>query len=336
MDLSPAQSPLSAPGPGAPHVIAIDHLSKRFGHLVAVNDVSLAVDKGTIFGLLGPNGSGKSTLIRMLCGLLVPSAGGAQVLGYDIVRESISIRERIGYVSQKFSLYPDLSAQENLAFFGSVYGLRRRLRARMEAVIQLTGLGPYAKQVAVNLSGGWKQRLALACALIHEPPMIFLDEPTAGIDPVARRQLWDLLFRLAAQGVTLFVTTHYMDEAERCTRVGYIYQGRLLVCGPPNQLKAMAEVTPAGTRWAQVDCASPARALEHLRRVPGVLAATLLGAAVHLRTRKSLTDDMIRGALQQDLGLQSDVRPVAPVLEDVFVTLTQAASQNNPRCEGTS
>ena len=309
--------------------IEIDQLSKRFGHLLAVNNVSFNVEKGEIFGLLGPNGSGKSTLIRMLCGLLLPSGGRAQVLGYDIVRDSLAIRERIGYVSQKFSLYSDLSVHENLEFYGSVYGLGRRLHERMHAVMDLTGLGPYEHQIAFTLSGGWRQRLALACALIHEPPMVFLDEPTAGIDPVARRQLWDLLFRLAAQGVTLFVTTHYMDEAERCTHVGYIYLGRLLVCGPPNELKAMSDVTPAGTRWAQVDCASPTRALEHLRRVPGVLSATLFGAAVHLRTDKSLTDDIIRATLQTDLGLQSDVRAVAPILEDVFVMLTEASQQTS-------
>jgi ABC-type multidrug transport system ATPase subunit len=308
-------------------VIEVDHLAKRFGHLVAVNEVSFEVQKGTIFGLLGPNGSGKSTLIRMLCGLLVPSGGAARVLGYDVVRDSLAIRERIGYVSQKFSLYSDLSVRENLQFFGSIYGLGRRLHERMDAVVQLAALGPYVDQVAGLLSGGWKQRLALACALIFEPEVIFLDEPTAGIDPVARRALWDLLFRLSAQGVTLFVTTHYMDEAERCTRVGYIYLGRLLVCGPPHDLKAMSDVTPSGTWWAQVDCEQPTRALEYLRGVPGVLSATLFGAAVHLRARQALTDDNIREVLRRGLAIESDVRSVAPILEDVFVTLTEASQQ---------
>lgn len=305
-------------------VVSVNRLTKRFGHLVAVNEVSLSIDKGSIFGLLGPNGSGKSTLIRMLCGLLVPSAGSAQVLGYDIVRDSLAIRERIGYVSQKFSLYPDLTVQENLEFYGAIYGLGRRLRERMQSVMALVGLQPYEHSPAWTLSGGWKQRLALACALIHEPSMVFLDEPTAGIDPVARRQLWDLLFRLSAQGVTLLVTTHYMDEAERCTRVGYIHTGRLLVCGPPAQLKAMTDVTPAGTRWAQVECENPTRALEYLRTVPGVISATLFGAAIHLRTEKTLTDELIREALQSGLGITSEVRSVAPLLEDVFVMLTEA------------
>jgi len=309
-------------------VIEVSRLSKRFGPLVAVDEVALDVDKGAIFGLLGPNGSGKSTLIRMLCGLLVPSLGRATVLGYDIVRDSLAIRERIGYVSQKFSLYADLTARENLEFYGSIYGLGRRLDERAGAVIELTGLGPHVNQLSGNLSGGWKQRLALACALIHEPTMVFLDEPTAGIDPVARRQLWDLLFKLSAQGVTLFVTTHYMDEAERCTRVGYIYMGRLLVCGRPGELKAMSDVTPPGTRWAQVQCDSPTRALEHLRRVPGVLSATLFGAAVHLRTEQRLTDAMIQEALRRDLGLDSQVATVSPILEDVFVTLTEASQRH--------
>ena len=315
-------------------VIEVDHLSKRFGHLVAVDEVSFEVEKGTIFGLLGPNGSGKSTLIRMLCGLLVPSGGRARVLGYDIVRDSLSIRERIGYLSQKFSLYSDLTARENMQFLSSIYGLGARTAERVDAITDLTGLRPYMDQVAATLSGGWKQRLALACALIHEPPVVFLDEPTAGIDPVARRQLWDMLFRLSAQGVTLFVTTHYMDEAERCTRVGYIYQGRLLVCGPPGELKAMSDVTPEGTRWAQVDCENPTRALEHLRRVPGVISATLFGAAVHLRTQKTLTDDALREVLRRDLGIESDVRAVAPILEDVFVALTEASQQAENQSSG--
>lgn len=310
-----------------PVVIDVQHLSRRFGSLIAVNDVSFQVRRGAIFGLLGPNGSGKSTIIRMLCGVLQPSAGEAHVLGFDASRETEAIKRRIGYMSQRFSLYADLSVRENLEFYGRIYGLSpERLVERSRAVQELTGIGNRLGQLAGTLSGGWKQRLALACALIHEPDVVFLDEPTAGIDPVARRSLWDLLFQLSAQGVTLFVTTHYMDEAERCTSVGYIYSSRLIVCGEPDDLKQLPDVTPSGTRRFELDVSSPTTRLAELRRLDGVVDATLFGQTIHLLAENELTE----AELLRRLNLSSEtamIRPITPSLEDVFVTLTRAAEE---------
>ncbi|MBL8825607.1 MAG: ABC transporter ATP-binding protein/permease [Planctomycetaceae bacterium] len=308
-------------------VIDLRHLTRHFGPLVAVDDVSFQVQRGAIFGLLGPNGSGKSTIIRMLCGVLAPTSGGATVLGHDVVDGAEAIKRRIGYMSQKFSLYADLSVRENLEFYGRVYQLNRtRLRDRIEAVLSLTGLGDRIDQLSGTLSGGWKQRLALACALIHEPEVIFLDEPTAGIDPVARRDLWDLLFDLSAQGITLLVTTHYMDEAERCTDIGYIYLAKLIVCGKPDGLKTLSAVTPPGTRRWELEVPRPAEHLATLRATTGVRDATLFGQTIH-----ALVDDAVdaRQLTTTVVGPGEPIatREIAPSLEDVFVTLTRDAEE---------
>ncbi|APZ92427.1 ABC transporter permease [Fuerstiella marisgermanici] len=308
-------------------VIEVDGLTRRFGTFTAVRDVRFQVERGSIFGLLGPNGSGKSTIIRMLCGVLSPSDGRASVLGFDAATEAEQIKRRIGYMSQKFSLYTDLSVRENLHFYGRIYGLDPiRLQRRFDDVVELTGIGDRLDQLAGTLSGGWKQRLALAGSLIHEPDVIFLDEPTAGIDPVARRQLWDLLFELSGKGVTLFVTTHYMDEAERCTDVGYIYNSRLLVCGKPDELKQLPDVTPTGTQRWELEVNHPATHLQQLRSLEGVRDATLFGQTIHV-----LSDDATSPPTMIDhLGLppsEVEARSITPSLEDVFVTLSRAAER---------
>ena len=308
-------------------VVEADKLSRRFGDLVAVDDVSFGVTRSSIFGFLGPNGSGKSTVIRMLCGVLRPSGGRGAVLGHDVARESEAVKRRIGYMSQKFSLYADLTVAENLDFYGRIYGLRgERLRERKERVLELVGMADRLPQLAGQLSGGWKQRLALACALIHEPEVLFLDEPTAGIDPVARRDLWDLLFELSGRGVTMFVTTHYMDEAERCTHVAYIYLSRLIVCGRPEELKAAPEVTPPGTRRIELISENPVAALQRLKAAAGVRDATLFGEALHVLVDAELPEETLRSKLGGDVGAVK-TRSIAPSLEDVFVTLSRAESQ---------
>ena len=309
------------------YALDVRHLSRHFGNYIAVNDVSFQVPTGTIYGLLGPNGSGKSTIIRMLCGVLSPTSGSASVLGYDVEQDPETVKRHIGYMSQSFSLYGDLSVLENIQFYGRIYGLSpERLAQRTQDVLELTSLGDRLDQLAATLSGGWKQRLALACALIHEPKLLFLDEPTAGIDPVARRDLWDLLFRLAAEGVTLLVTTHYMDEAERCSEIGYLHSSRLIVGGRPDELKQRSDVTPAGTRRWELQTDDPTGQLSRLNKHEGVLDATFFGSAIHALVQESITADEIR-EMTGDHALE--VRPIAPSLEDVFVTLTRSLSDHD-------
>jgi ABC-type multidrug transport system ATPase subunit len=302
-------------------------LSRRFGRLTAVDRVDLDVPRGTIFGLLGPNGSGKSTIIRMLCGLLRPSAGAAEVLGMDVERRSRDVRRRIGYMSQRFSLYDDLTGLENLTFYARAYGLSGAALAQARTrVIGRLGLGDYVLRRAGTLSGGWKQRLALAAALTHEPDVLFLDEPTAGIDPVARRALWNLLFELAAEGKTLFVTTHYMDEAERCDRLAYVYLSRLLVAGTPSELKALPAVTPRGAKRFEVRGPSTTDLLRALVHAPGVDEATIFGESVRLLLAPGVGWEDVRGAYVGGLGGEVTAREIQPSLEDVFVTVTRDAA----------
>jgi ABC-2 type transport system ATP-binding protein len=297
----------------------------RFGPVTAVDGVSLSVETGEVFGLLGPNGSGKTTLIRALCGLVPLARGKACVLGRDVATDAEQIRSSVGYMSQKFALYEDLTSQENLDFYSGIYGLtQQEARDRQAELVEEVGLQPYLGRRAGKLSGGWKQRLALACSVLHRPRLVFLDEPTAGIDPVARRDLWDLLFRLAAAGVTLLVTTHYMDEAERCGRVGYLYLGHLLALGTPAQLRDRPGVTPPGTIRLEISLPGGsglevAELMERLRSHAGVLQVTIFGHTIHALVTADSTPE--------SLGLDpTQVRPADASLEDAFVTLSREAS----------
>jgi ABC-type multidrug transport system ATPase subunit len=313
---SSAQNPAEA-------AISAEHLVRRFGPFTAVNDVSFRVEKGEIFGFLGPNGSGKTTVIKMLTGLLPLSGGSAHVEGLDVRTDAEVVRERIGYMSQNYSLYQDLTVAENLQFYGRIYSLEpARLKRRIEEIVELNGLGPYLNRLSAKLSGGWKQRLALGCAMLHEPKLLFLDEPTAGIDPVARRQLWDLLFELSGHGITFFVTTHYMDEAERCSHVAYIYYGKIIADGTPNSLRELPEVQPQGTIRVEITTPEVTRALRFTRQFPGFRSATIFGQSIHALIDDHVNLDDLRGQLLKDGIAVAEIRPLAPSLEDVFVELT--------------
>src|SRR5712691_11592575 len=309
------------PSNGAP--IRAENLARRFGDFIAVSAASLRVEKGEVFGLLGPNGSGKTTIIKMLTGLLPLSGGNAWVDGLDVRTDSEAVRERIGYMSQRFSLYDDLTVRENMQFYGRIYGLpSERLRKRIEEIVALNALEPYLGRLAGKLSGGWKQRLALGCSMLHEPKIMFLDEPTAGIDPVARRQLWDLIFDLSGQGITFFVTTHYMDEAERCSHVAYIYYSKLIADGTPEALKALPDVNPPGTRRVEITTPEVTRALRFARHLPGIRSATIFGQSIHALIEDHFNLDDLREQLLKNGIAVAEVRPLAPSLEDVFVELT--------------
>ena len=313
----------ATPQPVSDLAISAEHLVRRFGKVAAVDDVSFQVQRGEIFGFLGPNGSGKTTVIKMLTGLLPLSGGSAQVEGIDVRTHPEEVRGLIGYMSQKFSLYDDLTVAENLQFYGRIYSLPAdRLKRRIGEIIELNGLEPYLNRLAAQLSGGWKQRLALGCAMLHEPKLLFLDEPTAGIDPVARRQLWDLLFELSGHGITFFVTTHYMDEAERCSHVAYIYYGKIIADGTPNSLRELPEVQPPGTMRIEITTPEVTRALRFARQLPGIRSATIFGQSIHALIEDHFDLHDLREQLLKNGITVAEIRPLAASLEDVFVELT--------------
>ncbi len=300
--------------------IVTNQLTRRFADVLAVDRINFSIRYGEIFGYLGANGAGKSTTIRMLCGILAPTSGTAIVTGIDINEDPESIKKNIGYVSQRFSLYGDLTIEENLEFFGRIYGIEgKELLQRRDEVMKITGLDHYAGRLAGTLSSGWKQRLGLANALLHKPKILFLDEPTAGIDPLSRRALWELFYDLADQGVALFVTTHYMEEAERCNQLAIINHGQLLSIGTPQQMRE--QVTG---KLLQVQCNPVMKASKTFRKLKGILGVTAYGTAVHV-----IVDDIVLGkqlieqsALQNQITITT-IEPIPASLEDVFATLTE-------------
>jgi ABC-2 type transport system ATP-binding protein len=309
---------MSTPEPA----VVVQELVKTFGDFTAVDRISFTVPRGEIFGFLGPNGAGKSTTIRMLCGLLLPSGGTGRVAGFDILRESEQIKTHIGYMSQKFSLYEDLTVEENIDFYAGIYGVDgARFQARKAWILEMANLTTRTRSLTGALAAGWKQRLALGCALVHEPEILFLDEPTAGVDPISRRNFWDLIYNVAGQGVTVFVTTHYMDEAEHCDRLGLIYGGRLIALGGPLELKARHM---SGTLLEVV--AHPLMAaLEALAADPAVRDVAIFGNALHAVTDGEATDG-IRARLAAAGVAATRVETIHPSLEDVFVSLIEQAA----------
>ena len=307
------------------HAVTLRGLEKRFGDFVAVDRISLDVARGEIFGFLGPNGAGKSTTIRMLTGLLAPSAASGTVAGFDVVTQAEQIKTRIGYMSQRFSLYEDLTVEENINFYSGIYRLSAdKKRERKEWVLRMAGLEQHRKTRTAHLSGGWKQRLALGCAILHEPPVVFLDEPTSGVDPLSRRAFWDLIYSLSEQGVTIFVTTHYMEEAEYCDRLGLVYRGELVALGTPSELKA----TSVQGTVLEVVCDRPQDALATLEGIPGVREAAMFGTTLHVVTDEHVDlAERVTEALSGAGFAVERVERITPSLEDVFVALIEASDR---------
>ncbi len=306
------------------NAIEVRQLTRRFGAFTAVNDLSFEVRQGEIFGFLGSNGAGKSTTIRMLCGLLRPTSGSARVGGIDVGSQPEAVKQRIGYMSQRFSLYEKLTVDQNITFFGGIYGLDRdRLSARRAAVLDMSGLRGRESMLTGALSGGWRQRLGLGCAILHQPPIVFLDEPTGGVDPLSRRRFWRLINDLASGGTTVLVTTHYLDEAENCHRVAIIHAGRLAALGTVPELKQVF----AGRPILEVRSSQPVDAMRRLEAMPEVEKTSIFGTAVHAVMRSpDVRPETVAAALQAD-GMAATCRLVEPSLEDVFLDIAEKGAQ---------
>jgi ABC-2 type transport system ATP-binding protein len=310
--------------PDAANSVVIENLVKRFGSFVAVDRLNLAVREGEVFGFLGPNGAGKSTTIRMLCGLLRPTSGRAAVAGFDVARNPESVRQNIGYMSQKFSLYNDLKVIENLRLFAGLYSVpAKQVEERIAWALEMANLKGQENMMTHILPGGWKQRLALGCAVLHRPPIIFLDEPTSGVDPISRRRFWDLIQQMATQGVTVFVTTHYMEEAEYCNRLALIFRGKMVALGTPSELKRNS----MKGELLLVECQPLGRALEALQSAPGVIDAAVFGNALHLSVENAASSVQKIDAFLRGQGLvPGKIEKIRPTLEDVFVSLTTGSA----------
>ncbi len=305
--------------------IEVQNLTKKFGDFVAVNNITFDVPRGEIFGFLGPNGAGKTTTIRMLLGLLVPTAGTAKVISFDVVKESEAMRKRIGYMSQKFSLYNDLTVQENLNFYGGIYGVRgQRLRERKHYILEMAGLTGRERELTANLSGGWKQRLALGVAIIHQPEVLFLDEPTAGVDPISRRAFWELIYDLAEDGTTILVTTHYMDEAEHCQDLAFIQRGNLVAKGSPEEIK----IAQMHGEVLEINCNNAGQAITLLRNLNIFEEVALYGALIHVVTNNAAEHMPLVKKTLSGHGLTIvSLDRIAPSLEDVFISSAREAEK---------
>lgn len=306
---------------GDTYAAVVKALVKRFGHFVAVDHISFSVKKGEIFGFLGPNGAGKSTTIRILCGLLKPTEGEAVVKGFDVATQSEEIKKNIGYMSQKFSLYDDLTVEENIRFFSGIYNIpNSKRRKRMEYVLNIAGLLDRRDALTHTLAGGWKQRLALGCAILHSPPVLFLDEPTSGVDPLARREFWDLIYQLSDKGHTIFITTHYMDEAEYCHRLALIYNGRLIALDTPWDLKKRF----FSSSLLRLDSTLPFESMKAIENEEGILDVAVFGSGLHIKV------DNLKGAKERientlkkrNIGIKR-LEQITPSMEDVFVTMIE-------------
>ena len=311
------------------NAVEVHQLTRHFGDFIAVNHISFDIPKGEIFGLLGPNGAGKTTTIRMLCGLLKPTGGEARVLGYDISDQTEQVKRNIGYMSQKFSLYNDLTVYENLWFYANLYNIQnKRIKIRIDELIEMAGLRGHEKQLTHNLSGAWRQRLALACAIVHEPPMLFLYEPTAGVDPVSRREFWEMIYTMAGQGVSVLATTHYMDEAEFCNVIGMMYRSRLIALNDPDTLK-----TNMRGYLYEVDCNAPGKAEQILKSLVEVEDVAAHGVLMHVLLSNDNDTKLILKKLSENQIQVSRIEKVLPSLEDVFVSLVDQENRQQVRTD---